>query len=253
MGRSIISTIRVVRAESSTFWTRVPAHGPGNPSGLEQWAARMFASSEALNHGKSVCQRRNQMSTALSRLFTRVAATAALALIASVVSAQDVGYNAMPGNDFGKYKTYKWVQIKDAQYPDAIMAAQIQQSIDTQLAAKGLTKSEADTADLYVGYQVAVDQEKQWNSYSTGGAGWGWGGGYHGYGYGGGGTSTTTSSTIQIGTIGVDMYDTAAKQLVWRGKASKTLDPKAKPEKRQKNIEKAMTKLLKNYPPPAKK
>jgi hypothetical protein len=40
---------------------------------------------------------------------------------------------------------------------------------------------------------------------------------------------------------------------VWRGSASKTLDPKAKPEKRQKNLGKAMAKMFKNYPPPAKK
>ena len=38
-----------------------------------------------------------------------------------------------------------------------------------------------------------------------------------------------------------------------RGRASKTIDPNAKPEKRQKNLNKAMTKLLKNYPPPVKK
>jgi hypothetical protein len=47
------------------------------------------------------------------------------------------------------------------------------------------------------------------------------------------------------------MYDPAKKQLVWRGTATKTLDPKAKPEKRQKNLAKAMTKLFKNYPPKA--
>jgi hypothetical protein len=48
------------------------------------------------------------------------------------------------------------------------------------------------------------------------------------------------------------MYDPAGKQLVWRGKASKTLDENAKPEKRQKNLAKAAAKLLKNYPPKKK-
>jgi hypothetical protein len=45
------------------------------------------------------------------------------------------------------------------------------------------------------------------------------------------------------------MYDPSKKQLVWRGVASKTLDTKAKPDKRQKNLQKAAAKLLKNYPP----
>jgi hypothetical protein len=48
------------------------------------------------------------------------------------------------------------------------------------------------------------------------------------------------------------MYDPAAKQLVWRGKATKTLDLKAKPDKRQKALAKGATKLLKNYPPKQK-
>jgi hypothetical protein len=45
------------------------------------------------------------------------------------------------------------------------------------------------------------------------------------------------------------MYDREGKKLVWRGMVSKQLDPKAKPEKRQKNLDKGMQKLLKNYPP----
>jgi len=52
--------------------------------------------------------------------------------------------------------------------------------------------------------------------------------------------------------LDLTMYDPAAKQLVWRGVASKTLDPKAKPEKKQKNIAKAVAKLLKKYPPQVK-
>jgi hypothetical protein len=48
------------------------------------------------------------------------------------------------------------------------------------------------------------------------------------------------------------MYDSAKKELVWRGVASKTIDPKAKPEKQQNNITKAVDKLLKNYPPKKK-
>jgi hypothetical protein len=48
------------------------------------------------------------------------------------------------------------------------------------------------------------------------------------------------------------MYNASDKDLVWRGVASKTIDPKAKPDKRQKNLNKAVAKLLKNYPPSVK-
>jgi hypothetical protein len=133
-----------------------------------------------------------------------------------------------------------------------LTAKQIQSAIDAELATKGLTKTDAETADLYIGYQTAIGQEKEFTSYNTGwGYGPGWGGGW----YGGGGGSTTTygsTSTVYVGQLDLSIYDAPKKQLVWRGLASKTLDPKAKPEKKQKNIAKAVAKLLKNFPPKPK-
>jgi hypothetical protein len=183
------------------------------------------------------------MSTKSMRVFECVALAVIVALsTAASARAQDVAYNAMPGTDFSKFKTYKWVAIEGAQHPDQIVEQQIKQALDAQFAAKGLKKTDGDPADLFIGYQVAVNQERQWNAYG-GGAGWRFGGGM----------ASATSSTINIGTLGVDVYDSAAKQLVWRGTATKTLDAGASPQKRQENINKAATKLLKNFPPPVKK
>jgi hypothetical protein len=172
-------------------------------------------------------------------------------LLAVAGFAQDVRYNFAAGQDFSKYKTYKWVPIKDAQQLNSLADSQLKAAVDAELAKKGLTKTDEENADLFLGYQVGVDQEKQFTSYNTGwGYGPGWGGGWYG---GGGGMTTTTSSTIIKGQLDLDMYDPAAKQLVWRGTATKTIDPKAKPEKQQKNLQKGVAKLLKNYPPPQKK
>jgi hypothetical protein len=168
----------------------------------------------------------------------RIGATVALALLMRIVAiGQDVKTNYMPGTDFSKYHTYKWVNIEGGAHPNQIQDAEIKQAIDSQLAAKGLTKTDSDPADLYVGYQVALNQEKQWNAYGTGG-GVRWGG-----------MGTATNSTITNGTLALDMYDPATKQLVWTGNATKTIDPKSNPEKNQKNLNKAMEKLLKNFPP----
>jgi Domain of unknown function (DUF4136) len=158
------------------------------------------------------------------------------------VLAQDVSYNFVPGTDFTKYKTYKWVTIAGAEYPNQILDQQIKQSIDSQLAAKGFTKSDGDNIDLLVGYQVSITQQQQWNAYGTG-MGWRMGGGM----------ATATSSTLQVGTLAFDAYDPAAKQLLWRGSATKTLNPPKDPTKRQKNLDKAVAKLLQNFPPPVKK
>lgn len=168
--------------------------------------------------------------------------------------AQDVRYDFDKDKDFSHYKTYKWVSIKDADQPDDLTAKRLVAVIDAELAKKGLTKTDSDTADLYVGYQTAVGTEKQFTSYNTGwGYGAGWGRGW--YGYGGMATTTTygSTSTVYVGQLDLSLYDSAQKQLVWRGTASKTLDPKAKPDKKEKNITKAVAKLLKNFPPPLKK
>jgi hypothetical protein len=177
--------------------------------------------------------------------------TAFLLLSVSAALAQDVRYDFDKEKDFSKYKTYKWVAIKGADQPDDLMSKRITAAIDAELATKGMTKTEADAADLYIGYQTAIGQEKEFTSYNTGwGYGPGWGGGW----YGGGGMSTTygSTSTVYVGQLDVSMYDPAQKQLVWRGVATKTLDPKAKPEKKEKNITKAVAKLLKNFPPKPK-
>jgi hypothetical protein len=171
----------------------------------------------------------------------------------SWAAAQDIRYNFKAGTDFSKYKTYRWVRVPKAQYPNQILDGQIIQAIDAQLASKGLSKTESESADLVVTYQAAVNQEKQWNSYSTGDSMWGYGrwGGWGGYG--GMSTTTTTSSTINIGTLDVDIYDVVQKEQIWRGEATKTLGSGKDPNKVQKNLNKAMAKLFKKYPPPPKK
>lgn len=171
-------------------------------------------------------------------------ALAVFALAAGSALAQDVNVNYVPGTDFAKYKTYKWVEIQGAEKPDQILDKQITLAIDKALVAKGFTKAAGDAADLAIGYQVALTQQQQWNTYSTGG--------YGARRYGGG-MGTATSTTINIGTVALDMYDVAAKELVWKGQASKTVSSEKDPEKRQKNIDKAMAKLLKDFPPKPKK
>jgi Domain of unknown function (DUF4136) len=178
---------------------------------------------------------------------------ATLLFARGAATAQDVRYNFDKATDFSKFSTYKWVQLKDASKVDNLVDKQIRDAIDAELTTKGLTKTEDDSANLYVGYQTAVGQEKEFTSYNTGwgyGPGWGYGGWYGGMG----GSSMTSgqTSTIYVGQLAVDMYDSTHKDLVWRGVASKTLDEKAKPEKRQKNLQKAMKKLFKNYPPEKK-
>lgn len=182
-----------------------------------------------------------------------VSTCALLALtIATAALAQDVRYNFDKNTDFSQLRTYKWVDIKGAQQVNSLTDKEIKTAVDSELAQKGLTKVEDGNADILVGYQAAVDQNKQFTSYSSG---WGYGPGWYGGGWYGpaGGMTTGTTLTIYTGQLALDMYSPQGHDLIWRGIVSKSIDPKAKPEKQEKNLNKAVAKLLKNYPPEEKK
>ena len=70
--------------------------------------------------------------------------------------------------------------------------------------------------------------------------------------FGGFGDATTTTETYRVGTLVVDLSDTAAEKLVWRGSASDTLSDKS--EKNIDNLDKGVVKMFKKFPPaPSKK
>jgi len=163
-----------------------------------------------------------------------------LLLAGSGVHAQQVTYNFMPGTDFSKYHTYKWVDIPSNVHPNQIISQEIKDAVNNTLAAKGLTLATGYKADLYVGYQCSVDQERQWNAWGSGGRLMG-------------GMGSATSSTISNGTLAVDFYDPTSQQLIWRGSAAQTLNPSGNQEKDMNKLNKAVAKLLKNFPPPQKK
>jgi hypothetical protein len=62
-------------------------------------------------------------------------------------------------------------------------------------------------------------------------------------------TGTATVEKIVVGTLAIDMMDAQTRNIVWRGMATKELDSKASPEKKEKNITKAAERIFKNYPP----
>jgi hypothetical protein len=190
---------------------------------------------ESVTNRKEIAMKlRNQLTFPLTILF-----------IVACAYAQDVHYNYDRGANFAAYKTYQWVDLP-GRVTDQLIDQAIKRSIDEQLAQKGLTKVESD-AGLQVGYQAVINLEKGLNL-----SAWGTRGGPAGFGGFGGldsGTVTGQTSTIPVGVLVVDLYDPAKKQLIWRGDATKTVDLNKDPDKNYKNLQKAMTKLFKNYPP----
>jgi Domain of unknown function (DUF4136) len=189
--------------------------------------------------------RANEVKSAMKKWFL---------LIPLVVLAVAVGYASAQGAttsfdkdaNFLNYKTYKWVNIPSAQQLDELTSDQLIGTLEVALANKGLAKSKSDTADLFIGYQIARGGgDKQLNHYAVGLSSGSAAGATSG-------TAGATTTVVHSGQLVLDMYDAATKKLIWRGIVSHAIDANAKPDKKQKHMDKAVEKLLRDYPPDKK-
>jgi uncharacterized protein DUF4136 len=167
---------------------------------------------------------------------------ALLAMGAPRVAAQGVDYTFDKHVNFYNYKTYQWVNINNGQRLDDLTADQLLATLDVELAKKGLEKSQSDPPDLYIGYQIARNNDRHFAQYNVGASSGSAAGANSG-------TAGTTITTVHSGQLVLDMYDSSKKQLVWRGVVANAIDADATPAKKQKHLDKTIERLLKNYPP----
>jgi hypothetical protein len=143
---------------------------------------------------------------------------------------------------FSQYKTYSWQEVKSA---NSLWTARIKSAVDAQLAAKGWTQVDSGGDVAIVAIATTHTERTLQTFYDGMGGGWRW------RGFGGMGEATTTEQDYKEGTLLVDMYDAKSKQLIWRGSAEDALSNKA--ETNEKNLNKAVAKMFKNFPPPTAK
>jgi Domain of unknown function (DUF4136) len=154
-----------------------------------------------------------------------------LALVVSAVAfGQEAKSSFLPGITFSKFHTYQWVTKRP--HPNPSVDAAIRRSIESQLNAKGLSRA-SDKADLTVDYRVAMSEGEQWSS----------------FGQMDFETQSPHTVTVQFGTLGIDFADPALNRIVWTGLVAKVVDPTNSQETKQENLDKAVQKLLKNFPP----
>jgi hypothetical protein len=168
-----------------------------------------------------------------------LATTLAVGLLSTIALAQSVTYDFDKATDFSKFRSYTWV--RGTNLVDQLNHQRVVNAIDVQLSAKGLTKVETPgEPDLLVAYHASFDKDLQITGFSSG-----WGG----YRFGGTRSGSARTEELLVGTLVVDVVNAQTKTIVWRGTASREIDVNAKPETRDKNINKAADKLFKNYPP----
>jgi hypothetical protein len=168
-----------------------------------------------------------------------ITAALALTLASTIALAQSVSYDFDRRAGFSTFRTYAWT--RGTELSDQLNHGRVVRAIESQLAAKGLTKVDAGAGpDLLVAYHASFDKNLQIDAFGDG-----WGGAR----FGGRRSGTATTHEIVTGTVVIELVDAATRSVVWRGMASNDLDPGASPEKREKNITKAAQKVFENYPP----
>jgi hypothetical protein len=177
-----------------------------------------------------------------------VALTGLLLMLPALAGAQDVNIDYDKGFNFAPVKTYS---IKlGTTWGNDLSQRRVLTEFDEAIAAKGWKKVAEDQADVQVILHGATQTKRTANTFYTG-----MGGGYGRYGYGGygygGGTASTVVNEYRVGMLVVDMFDGKTKNLVFRGTAEDEISDN--PEKNAKRLEKASTKMFKEFPPAAKK
>jgi hypothetical protein len=170
-----------------------------------------------------------------------VVCTLFLVAMLGAVFAQQVKTDFDHQTNFSQYKTYSWQEIKAA---DSLWDPRIKSAVDAQLAAKGWTQVEKGGDVAIVAIATTQTERTLQTFYDGMGGGWRW------RGFGGMGEATTTEQDYKEGTLLVDMYDAKTKQLIWRGSAEDTVSNKE--ENNEKNLNKAVAKMFKKFPPSAK-
>lgn len=173
----------------------------------------------------------------------RIFATVVLGLLVSTVAvAQKINIDWDRQANFSDYHTYMWQ--KSPHPAKGFWDQRITDAVDKQLQAKGLTKVDSNP-DMWVVYSNSIHDQKEvvGTGYNMGPY-WGWGA------WGGPTTTTYNTWVTKIGTLVVEMSDPKQKDLLWRGSATDTISDNS--NKNIKNLDNAVAKLFKNYPPTAK-
>lgn len=183
----------------------------------------------------------------MKHLFTTLPLLAILFVVTSCTSvrvAADYDKNA----NFTTYKTFAFFKtgIDKAEIND-LDKRRILRAIETELLAKGFTKSE--NPDVLVSLFTKSQQRVDVYNNSWGYGGWGWGG-YRGFGPGWGwGWNQPNVSTRTEGILYIDLIDANKKELVWQGMGTGYLTQNM--EKKEERIQEFVTEIMAKYPPGA--
>lgn len=196
--------------------------------------------------------------TLADRQFVRLAGVLSVLVFADVAGAQklEVKTNQARDADFTAIRTYAWLPpppLVSNVAPDAVSNPTLSQealgphivaAVDRQLAARGLTMTDRETADVHVAYFAALTTNVS-RTYL---------GEHYGYVTGWGspipeGLAPSTSTMVhEKGTVMVDIVHRASNRAIWRGSVVTRVNQEHTLDKRIERINEGAERLFQRFP-----
>lgn len=164
------------------------------------------------------------------------------------LAAQKVKIDYDKTTDFSKFKTYAWVQGTPVMDPR--LDTYIKKSLDDMFHHIGMTEASVTTADMVVTYHAAISTDLSVGTAldptfaASGGVAipghsiWETAGG-------------AAAAHVNKGGLAFAILDRAANRPIWTGTAQHTVSDK--PSERWDQVQKALDKLFRNFPPSPQK
>ncbi len=177
----------------------------------------------------------------------RILGAAALTLVVCACGGIRVNTDYNPDTDFTRYRTFAWAEglgsLDDPRMTD-LVDQRFRRAVESELVSRGMETTASGEPDVFVGYQIALDDRVDYQTINTyyGGA---WG--YRGV-YGGVVGTQTTATEYTVGTLVIDVYDARQRELVWRGSGEGRVNQARNPEESQERINQVVTRILQDFP-----
>ena len=156
-----------------------------------------------------------------------------------------------PDADFTGLSTFAWKSDKqpetgDILLDDPLIDQRIRMAVEQTLEVNGYTKTDRDSADFLVAYELGIRQKIKSDNMSSGIiVGTGHRGTFGSIGIGTGGEV----ETYDQGLLFIDVLDPKSGKLLWRGKGTDIVREHPDQEETTRQINEIVEKILAQFPP----
>jgi len=161
-----------------------------------------------------------------------------LALTLLGCSSLDTSFDYDTGADFSRLRAYTWIEDSSAAEAATLTLKRVRAAVDETLVARGY-RADAQAPDFLVAAHISSAERVQVTD-------WGYTYAPRGAWYG---AHDIDVYTYQEGTLILDLVDAASRSLLWRGTASRMVDPDWTPQEREEIVREAVAALLERFPP----